>query len=130
MTDDFLRLREHARTSAIATASRRLIAAATAAWTTSAVGGWWAATIRPFAGAAAAARLRWSAIAIAVAAAGHVVLRSFLSPTVAPAMPLGLYVVIAMGGAVIAWQAEAFHRAWRGSRASRVFKSFAADDGN
>jgi hypothetical protein len=62
-----------------------------------------------------AARLRWWATMIAVAAAGHVVLRSFMSSTVAPAMPLGLYLVIAAAGALIAWQAEAFHRAWFGS---------------
>ena len=123
MTDDFQRVRQHARTSAIATAGRRLIAVVTAAWTASAMGGWWTAATGACARATPAARLRWSAVAMAVAAAVHVVLRSFLSSTVAPAMPLGLYVVMAAGGALIAWQADAFHRAWHGSRVSRLFKS-------
>lgn len=122
MTGDFERVRHSAQASVIARTGRRVIDIATTAWGTSAVGGWWTRTGHAFARATPVIRLRWWAITIGVGAVTHVVLRSFMSSTVAPAMPLGLYAVIAAGSAVVAWQADAFSRAWRGSRVSRAFK--------
>lgn len=115
MTHDFDRVRQSAHTSALATAGRRAITVTAAAWSSSAVGGWWTDTRDAFARATPPRRLRWWAITIAVACATHLVLRPLMSSTVAPAMPPGLYILIAASGAVIAWQAEAFHRAWLGS---------------
>ena len=122
MTQDFERVRHSAATSGIATAGRRLIEVATAAWSSSAIGGRWASTRGAFARATPALRVRWWAITIAVAGAAHVVLRSLMSSTVTPAMPLAVYIVIIAAGAAIAWQADAFHRAWDGSRLSRLLK--------
>ena len=119
--DDFKHVRHSAAGSGIATAGRRVIAILTAEWATSTVGGSWNAVSASFARATPAARVRWWAITIAIAATAHIALRALMSSTVAPGMPLGVYVVIVAGSAVIAWQAEGFHRGWHGSRLSRLF---------
>lgn len=116
MTDDFERVRESAMTSAIAHRGRRLVSVASTAWPTSVIGRWWTRTRELFARATPAARLRWWAITISVAAIAHVALRSLMSSTVAPAAPLAVYLVLAGAGVAIAWQADACHRAWRASR--------------
>ena len=115
MTRDFDRVTRSAQASAIAQAGRRVIAVTTAAMASSAIGAWWAGVRGSFARATPAARLRWWAITIGVAAVAHIGLRLLMSSTVSPAMPIAIYAVIAAGCALIAWQVEGFHRAARGS---------------
>jgi hypothetical protein len=121
MTHDFERVRQSARTSAIAGAGCRVIAAVTSAWASSAVAGRWRHASDAFRHSPPPARLRWWAIAIGAAAVAHVGLRALMSSTVAPAMPMAVYIAIAAGSALVAWQAQGFQRAWHGSRLSRLF---------
>ena len=124
MTHDFDRARASAHSSAIARTGRRLMTVAASAWTSSAIGGSWRRTREAFAHATPARRVWWWAFTIGVASAVHLVIRSFLSTTVAPGMPIAVYIVIAAASAVIAWKADAFHRAWRGSKVARAFGKF------
>ena len=59
---------------------------------------------------------------LGVAAAGHLVLRSFMSATVAPSMPVMLFAGVAALAGLVAAQPEAFIRAWRSSRIARRFE--------
>lgn len=65
---------------------------------------------------------RCVALAIAVAAAVHLVLRAFMPATVIPALPLTFFIGVAALATLIAWQPDAFHRAWRSSRLPRLFR--------
>ena len=127
MINDFDRLRHSARSSAIATAGRRMISLVAAAWETSAVGRWSGAAQAAFTRATPAARLRWWATTIGVAAAAHLVLRAFMSSTVRPAVPASFYIVIAVASALIAWRADAFYRAWYDSRLAGSMRSSGND---
>ena len=97
-------------------------AALAAAWPSSTLGRWAAAYRHEFASAAVTVRLRWCATVIGVAAAGHLLLRTFMSATVAPAMPVMLFAAVAAIAALVAAQPEAFIRAWRTSRTARTFE--------
>lgn len=59
---------------------------------------------------------RWCAVAIAVAAAGHLALRSVMPATVVPALPAPLLIGVAIIAAAVASQPSAFECAWRSSR--------------
>jgi hypothetical protein len=68
--------------------------------------------------------MQWQfvALVIAVAAAGHLVLRAFMPATVMPALPATFYIGVTALATLIAWKPEPFHRAWRSSRLPRLFR--------
>jgi hypothetical protein len=84
-----------------------------ASWLSSAIGGVVRYTVEKFHATAVADRIRWIAITIATASIAHLGLRSLLSSTVIAALPTLLFAGTAALGAVVAWQAAAFERAWR-----------------
>jgi hypothetical protein len=101
----------------------RIGATVPAAWGSSAVGRHTGALRSAFRSASTVERLRWIATSLAVAGAGHLVLRTLMPPTVAPALPAVVFAgIVAIGGA-IAWFPEAFVRAWRDSRLARAIAS-------
>lgn len=122
MTETFEHLRQSARDSWLV---RRLLAAAatlTRARESSAVGAAIGSAAGAFAATAPAARVRWFGTAIAVAAAGHLLLRLMLPATIAPALP-GLFIAgVATFAALAAWQAAAVAAAWEQSRLGRFFR--------
>lgn len=122
MTGDFNLVRESARQTIAARTGRRAATVLMAAWSSAAVGRRGAAAHQAWRNAARPARIRWWAIAVATAAATHLVLRLLLSPTVAPAMPAAFYLAIAIAAVLIAWMADAVDRAWNDSRLSRSFR--------
>jgi hypothetical protein len=63
--------------------------------------------------------IRIVAVAIAVAAVIQPVLIAVMPVTVAPAMPRAFFVIVAIFGGLIAWQAEAVHQAWSTSTLAR-----------
>ena len=66
--------------------------------------------------------IRTCAIAIAIAAAVQPVLIALMPATVAPAMPRPVFVIVAIFAGLIAWQAEAIHRAWSTSTLGRLMR--------
>ena len=97
-------------------------AALAAAWQSSVPGRLAGAGRHEFASATVTARVRWCATVVGVAAVGHLVLRTLMSATVAPAMPLMLFAGVAALAALVAAQPEAFIRAWRSSRTARTLQ--------
>jgi hypothetical protein len=120
LSDDFERVRVIAARSRIARVLSITEATVEAAWRTSAIG----RRLKPLMGRLAVTappdRVRWCATALAVAAVAHLALRSLMSSTIAPALPAAVALTIAAGSTLVAWQAGAFHRAWPGSRLSRL----------
>lgn len=64
----------------------------------------------------AADRVRYSAIAIATMALGHLGLVALLPVYVAPALPMGFMLAVALLAMVVAAAPHAFVRGWSGSR--------------
>jgi len=63
--------------------------------------------------------IRTSAVAITIAAAVQPMLIAVMPPTVAPAIPQALFVIIAAFAGLVAWQAEAIESAWSTSTLAR-----------
>jgi hypothetical protein len=121
MTGDFHNVREAGAESWIGRGVAALRARFAAAWRTSRLGNALGRAEVSWTAQARAARIRWVATTISVAAVAHLAMRPLMSPTVIPAMPAVLFVFVAIGTAIVAWQAEAFERAWRQSRFARYF---------
>jgi hypothetical protein len=66
------------------------------------------------------ARLRLVALALAVAVAAHLLLRSAMSEAVVPALPTPLLVAAGVLAILVSWQAAPFTRAWQTSRVARL----------
>ncbi len=122
MNTGFEGVRESTARSAVGHIGRVAGAALAAAWQSSVPGRLARACHHELTSAAVTMRLRWCATVVGVAAAGHLVLRTFMSATVAPAMPMLLFAAVAAIAALVAAQPEAFIRAWRTSRTARMFE--------
>jgi hypothetical protein len=122
MSETFEYLRQSARDSWLI--RRALATAATLgrARESSAVGAAFASAAGSFAATTPAARVQWFGTAIAVAAAGHLLLRLILPATVAPALPALFIAGVAAFAALAAWQAAAVVAAWEQSRLGRIFR--------
>lgn len=84
----------------------------------SSIGGW-----------SARDRLRYGALAVAIAAFGHLVLASLLPAYVAPALPRGLILTVAAIAAAIAIAPQLFATAWSESRLRRAGASAESSSG-
>jgi hypothetical protein len=113
MNREFPRATRAARESILGRTMMKSLELIAAAWGTSVVRAWSLGSHDRFVSTTAPARLRWTATTIATAAVAHLALRQLLSSTVAPALPMIFIAGIAAGAAIVAWQAEAFERAWR-----------------
>ena len=112
-TEDLSQIADHSRIIHVARTSAVMTRAA---WRSSLTGRLIGAARTSVMATPALLQLRWGALVIAVAAAGHLILRSMMSITVSPAMPASLVTGIAILAAAVAWQPAAFARAWRSSR--------------
>ena len=110
---DFERVRRAATNSWLIGRASRMADVLALAWPASVVGGALNRSAEQLARLAVADRVRWVATTIAIAALAHLALRATLPRTVVPAMPAMLIAGIAAFAAVVAWQADAFARAWR-----------------
>lgn len=113
MTGDFGRVRDAATHSWLFRRAGAVTELLIAAWRSSRVGSTVDASLASLADVGTAQRIRWIATAIAIAAVAHLAIRSTLASTVVPALPALLIAGVAVFGAVVAWQADAFARAWR-----------------
>jgi hypothetical protein len=120
VSHDFERVRVIAAQSGIARVLSITGATVETAWRTSAIGRRLEPLVGRLAVTAPADRVRWCATALAVAAIAHLVLRSLMSLTIAPALPVAVILTVAAGSTLVAWQADAFHRAWHGSQLARL----------
>ena len=121
MTDDFDNVRDAGARSWIGRGVAAVRARLAAAWRTSRLASTLSHANADWAAHTRAARIRWVATTISVAALAHLAMRPLLLPTVVPAMPALLFVFVAIGAAIVAWQANAFEQAWRQSRFARYF---------
>ena len=122
MNNDFARVRAMAARSLMFAWWSRLMAGLQVAWRASIVGGRLTRLASGIESASSSDRLRWCATAIAVASAAQLVVRPLMPATVVPAIPAVCFLALAAGGAVIAWNAEAFHHAWGNSRWARLIR--------
>jgi hypothetical protein len=122
MSREFERVRESARSSRLGQAADVTIRAVAAAARSSRSGALLRRLRHEFRASSPSRQWRCVALAIAVAAAVHFVLRAFMPATVIPALPLTFLIGVAALATLIAWQPEAFHRAWRSSRLPRLFR--------
>jgi hypothetical protein len=113
MSDEFLLVRRAARDSRLGGWFETARAILIASWRSSAIGGILQHADAQFHATDLSVRIRWIGITVAVASIAHLVLRSLLSSTVVSALPTLLFAGIATLGALVAWQAAAFERAWR-----------------
>ena len=110
---DFPMVERAAGESALLRLARRNAASVDAAWHSARV----ARVVRragdEYMATSIAGRIRWAGCTLAVAAIVHLGLRALLPATVAPALPVVAIGGLAVCGAIAAWQAAAFERAWR-----------------
>lgn len=121
MSTDFEPLHATAARSRLGRFTVTAVAAAAAAWRSS----WSHRTIAARRSALTGTpngRLAWCGTAIAVAAGGHLALRTVMAVTVVPVLPAMLFAGIAVLAAALALQPSAFARAWHRSRVARAFK--------
>ena len=119
-TDDLTRIADHSRIFHLAGTIAMLTSAA---WRSSLIGRMTGAARAAVIVTPALLQLRWCALVIAIAAAGHLALRSIMPVTVVPAMPAALVIGIATLAAAVACQPAAFARAWRSSRVAMRFRA-------
>ena len=93
-----------------------------AAWRSSRIGRWIGDARALFVMAPSTMRVRWYALVVGSAAFGHLALRAAMPKAILPATPPALFIAIAVVAVAVAWQPEAFQRAWRASRLARGFK--------
>lgn len=113
MNVGFESVRRSAAASRLGRLATRGVQSVGAAWRSSLIGRTVDAEHAAWAALSPADRIRWAGRAVAVAAVAHLALRFMMSSTVAPALPTLLVAGVAVFGALAAWQAAAFARAWR-----------------
>lgn len=121
MSEDFRCVRQSAIDSRLARSARRGRHVFAIAWRTSVIGRRMRHVRAEYSQGPVPSRIRWWATTLAVAAAGHLVLRPFLSATVAPALPALGIAGAGIAAGFVAWQAAHFHHAWHRSRLARLF---------
>lgn len=119
MTPEFDRVREAFEGSVPGKSVRAFAGAAGSAWRTSSSGRAVRALVRSLEAMAVAARIRTLAIAVAIAAMMQPVIALMMPATVVPAVPVAVYVLVAVFSVGAAWQADALVAAWPASRLAR-----------
>ena len=122
MSREFESVRASARSSRLGQAAGVTTRAVAAAWRASTIALWLHRLRHDYRASSPSMRWQGVAVAIAVAAAGHLVLRAFMPAAVVPALPVTFFIGVTALAALVAWQPEAFHRAWRSSRLPRRFR--------
>ena len=119
MSREFESVRASARSSRLGQAARVTTRALSAAGRGSTIASWLRRLRHDFRASSPSMRWQGVAVAIAVAAAVHLVLRAFMPAAVVPALPVTFFIGVTALAALVAWQPEAFHRAWRSWRLPR-----------
>jgi hypothetical protein len=112
MNGEFSLVRSTARASQLGRVFQATRDVVIASWRGSRVGVSVQRSIEQFNDTPLADRIRWVGVAVAVASIGHLGLRALQSSTVVAALPALLFAGAAALGALLAWQAGAFARAW------------------
>jgi hypothetical protein len=122
MSDDFERVRARARHSRLGRFAGATRNTTIAAARSSNIAAAMRRASQEFIATTSAGRLRWVALALAVASAAHLLIRSVMSEAVVPALPAAVFVAAGVLSALVAWQPGSFITAWHTSRVARLWR--------